>query len=156
MTQYLLSVHGVDGEAGEPMTDEQMRQTYLKVMALQAEMKSAGAWVFGGRLHEPGTATVVRMSGGEMLTKTQTFTGKELVLNFSTSAAGGIRVEIQDASGKAIPGFALADAVETIGNEIERVVRWKTGPDVSTLAGKPIRLRFVMRDARLFSLRFRP
>ena len=54
MTQYLLSVHSVDGEAGEPMTDEQMRQTYQQVMALQAEMKSAGAWVFGGRLHEPG------------------------------------------------------------------------------------------------------
>jgi len=68
MTQYLLSVHSVDGEAGEPMTDEQMRQSYQQVMALQAEMQSAGAWVFGGRLHEPGTATVVRMSGGEMLT----------------------------------------------------------------------------------------
>jgi hypothetical protein len=68
MTQYLLSVHSVDGEAAEPMNDEQMRQSYLQVMALQAEMKSAGAWVFGGRLHEPGTATVVRMSGGEMLT----------------------------------------------------------------------------------------
>jgi hypothetical protein len=67
MTQYLLSVHSVDGEAGEPMTDEQMRQSYQQVMALQTEMKSAGAWVFGGRLHEPGAATVVRMSGGEML-----------------------------------------------------------------------------------------
>ena len=50
------------------MTDEQMRQSYQQVMALQAEMKSAGAWVFGGRLHEPGTATVVRMSDGEVLT----------------------------------------------------------------------------------------
>jgi hypothetical protein len=68
MTQYLLSVHSVDGEAGEPMTSEQMQQSYQQVMALQAEMKSSGAWVFGGRLHEPGTATVVRMSGGEMLT----------------------------------------------------------------------------------------
>ena len=69
MMQYLLSVHSVDGEAGEPMTDEQMRQSYQQVMALQAEMKSAGAWVFGGRLHEPGTATVVRTSGGgEVLT----------------------------------------------------------------------------------------
>jgi hypothetical protein len=71
VTQYLLSVHSVDGEpgeAGEPMTDEQMRQTYQQVMDLQAEMKSAGAWVFGGRLHEPGTATVVRTSGGEVLT----------------------------------------------------------------------------------------
>jgi hypothetical protein len=95
-------------------------------------------------------------AGGEMLTKPLTFTGKEMVLNFATSAAGGIRVEIQDASGKAIPGFTLADSVETIGNEIERAVRWKAGPDVSSLAGKPIRLRFVMHDARLFSLRFRP
>jgi hypothetical protein len=68
MTQYLLSVHSVDGEPGEPMTDEQMRQSYQQVMALQTEMKSEGAWVFGGRLHEPGTATVVRVSGGEVLT----------------------------------------------------------------------------------------
>lgn len=68
MTQYLLSVHSVDGEAGEPMTEEQMRKTYEQVMDLQAEMQSAGAWVFGGRLHEPGTATVVRTSGGAMLT----------------------------------------------------------------------------------------
>jgi hypothetical protein len=68
VTQYLLSVHSVDGAAGEPMTDEQMRQSYQQVMALQAEMQSAGAWVFGGRLHEPGTATVVRVSGGEVLT----------------------------------------------------------------------------------------
>lgn len=95
-------------------------------------------------------------AGGEMLTKTLTFTGKELALNFATSAAGGIRVEIQDGAGKVIPGFALADSVETIGNEIERAVRWKAGPDVSSLTGKPIRLRFVMRDARLYSLRFRP
>jgi hypothetical protein len=55
MTQYLLSVRCVDGEAGEPMTDEQMRQSYQQVMALQAEMKSAGAWVFGGRPASPAS-----------------------------------------------------------------------------------------------------
>src|SRR3979411_1119328 len=64
MAQYLLSVHSVAGEALEPMTEEQMQQSYQRVMALQAEMKSAGAWVFGGRLTEPETATVVRMSSG--------------------------------------------------------------------------------------------
>jgi hypothetical protein len=31
-------------------------------------MESAGAWVFSGRLHEPDTATVVRMSNGAVLT----------------------------------------------------------------------------------------
>lgn len=71
MAQYLLSVHSVAGGAGEarePMTAEQMQQSYKDVMALQADMKAAGAWVFGGRLTEPETATVVRMSGGEVLT----------------------------------------------------------------------------------------
>jgi hypothetical protein len=68
MAQYLLSVHSVAGEAREPMTDEQMQQSYKQVMALQADMKSAGAWVFGGRLTDPETATVVRMSGGQVLT----------------------------------------------------------------------------------------
>jgi hypothetical protein len=101
-------------------------------------------------------AVAAPYGGGELLTRPLTFAGKELVLNFATSAAGGIRVEIQDASGKPVPGYALADAAETIGNELERVVRWKSGGDVRPLAGKPVRLRFVMRDARLYALQFRP
>ena len=68
MTQYLLSAHSVDGgEPRDPMTGEQMQQMMAGVHALEAEMRSAGAWLFGGRLHEPGTATVVRVSGGEVL-----------------------------------------------------------------------------------------
>ena len=68
MTQYLLSVHSVEGEARNPMTDEEMRQFMERVGALEEEMKSAGAWVLSGRLHEPDTATVVRISDGEVLT----------------------------------------------------------------------------------------
>ncbi len=68
MPQYLLSVHGGGGEVREPMTAEQMQQSYEQVMTLQADMRAAGAWVFGGRLTEPETATVVRVSGGEALT----------------------------------------------------------------------------------------
>ena len=68
MPQYLLSVHSVAGEAGDPMAPEEMRQMMERVGVLEEEMKSAGAWLFGGALHEPGTATVVRMSGGEVLT----------------------------------------------------------------------------------------
>jgi hypothetical protein len=68
MTQYLLSVHSVEGEAQEPMTPEQMQQSMEQVFALQDEMKAAGAWVFGGRLTEPAAATVVRVSGGEAMT----------------------------------------------------------------------------------------
>jgi hypothetical protein len=35
---------------------------------LEAEMMSTGAWVFSGRLHEPDTATVVRLANAEILT----------------------------------------------------------------------------------------
>ena len=94
-------------------------------------------------------------AGGELLTKPITFAGKELVLNVSTSAAGSVRVEIRDEAGKAISGFALADCVEIIGDQIEGVVEWKGGCDISRLAGKPVRLRFTMNDADLYSIRFK-
>ncbi len=95
------------------------------------------------------------LSGGEMVTKPIVFQGNRLVLNFSTSAAGTILVEIQDAAGKPIPGFALADCAEVFGDELEREVTWKQGPDVGKLAGKSVRLRFTLKDADVYSLRFR-
>jgi len=92
--------------------------------------------------------------GGELLTKPMIFDGSQLSINFSTSAAGGIKVEIQDEAGKAIPGFSLADSQEQIGNEVNRIVSWKGGNDLKSLSGKPVRLRFVMKDADLYSLQF--
>jgi hypothetical protein len=92
--------------------------------------------------------------GGEMVTKPLTFSGNKLTLNFSTSAAGGVKVELQDIDGKPLPGFALDDCQEQIGNELERVVSWKGGDDVSSLAGKPVRLRFVLKDADVFAFQF--
>jgi hypothetical protein len=69
VAQYLLSAHYIQGAVREPMSDEEMQRVMARVHALEDEMKSAGAWVFGGRLHEPDTATVVRVSDrGEVLT----------------------------------------------------------------------------------------
>jgi hypothetical protein len=68
VTQYLLSVHTVEGEAREPMTEEEMRELMGRIGVLEEEMKSRGAWLFSGRLHDPDTATVVRVSDGEVLT----------------------------------------------------------------------------------------
>ena len=68
MTHYLLSVHGVEGEVREPMTDEEMAQSHKQLGVLEQELKSAGAWVVSGRLHDYSTATVVRMADGEVLT----------------------------------------------------------------------------------------
>jgi len=95
------------------------------------------------------------LSGGEFTTKPLTFSGHDLVLNLATSAAGGIRVELQDAVGKPIDGFALGDCDELFGDSLERVVTWSGNADVSALAGTPVRLRFALCDADLFAFRFR-
>ena len=68
MTKYLLSMHSVEGEARDPMTEEDMRQFMQRVGVLEEEMKSEGVWLFGGALHPADTATVVRVSEGEVLT----------------------------------------------------------------------------------------
>jgi hypothetical protein len=90
-----------------------------------------------------------------MVTKPLTFTGGELEINYRTGAAGSVRIEITDADGMPLAGFTVADCPEIIGDEIERVVTWKAGSDVASLAGKPVRLRFILADADVFSFRFR-
>jgi hypothetical protein len=93
-------------------------------------------------------------AGGEMTTKPFTFSGEELAINYSTSAAGSVRVELQDEAGAPIPGYGAQDCRELIGDEIERVVAWEGGRAVGALSGKAVRLRFVMRDADVYSFRF--
>lgn len=92
--------------------------------------------------------------GGEMLTRLLTFSGDSLEINFSTSAAGSVRVEVQDTEGKPISGFALEDCPEMFGDQIAHTVAWKQGGDLGQLAGQPVHLRFVLRDADLFAIRF--
>ncbi len=94
-------------------------------------------------------------AGGEMITKPLVFEGKQLIMNYATSAAGSIRIEIQDATGKPIPGYTLADCPEIYGDTIAEPARWKGGQDVAKLAGKPVRLRFVMKDADLYAIQFK-
>ena len=94
--------------------------------------------------------------GGSITTKPFTFTGKKLLLNFATSAPGFIKVEIQDAKGKPIRRYSQQEAEELIGNYIEHPAAWRHGTDVSSLSGRLIRLKFVMKDANLYSLQFRP
>jgi hypothetical protein len=63
MTQYMLAVHHTADEV--PPSPEDMQKTFQQVDAFNAELQAAGSWVFGGGLHAPTTATVVRTAGGE-------------------------------------------------------------------------------------------
>jgi hypothetical protein len=92
--------------------------------------------------------------GGELLTKPLTFQGARLSLNCSTSAAGRIRAEIQGITGKPIDGFSLDQADPIIGDSLDVTAQWTGNSDVSALAGIPVRLRLVMEDADIYSLRF--
>ncbi len=94
------------------------------------------------------------MVGGGLISKPLRFQGKRLTLNLATSAAGSVRVEIQDASGKPLPGFTLDDCPALFGDTIDRTVTWTHGSDVSSLANQPVRLRFEIKNGDLFSFQF--
>jgi hypothetical protein len=66
MKQYLLSVHYVEGQ--EPPAPEVMQQMFDDVNAFNERLQAEGAWVFGGGLHTPDTATVVEFKDGDVLT----------------------------------------------------------------------------------------
>lgn len=57
-----------------PIIAEEMQQANKQVRMLEDEIKTAGAWGFSGRLHDPDTATVVRVSEDEILTTDGPFT----------------------------------------------------------------------------------
>ncbi len=94
-------------------------------------------------------------AGGEMRTRPIRFSGNTLVLNLSTGAAGSVRVEIQDEGGQPFPGYSLEDCGLLVGDAIEKAVAWKKGNGLRALAGRRVRLRFVMKDADVYSIRFR-
>ncbi len=92
---------------------------------------------------------------GQAITKPVRFSGDRLELNYSTSAAGALRVELVDGSGAPIEGFRLEDCDWLIGDEISRFVSWKGSTDLGEkLSGQTIRIRFVMNDADVYSFRF--
>ncbi len=101
-------------------------------------------------------------SGGQMVTKPFIFKGEQLDINYSTSAAGHIAIEIQNADGTPITNFTLKDSMVMQGDEIKHKISWpgensKTdlgGPSLKNLSGSQIRLKFDMKDADLFSIKF--
>jgi hypothetical protein len=118
MTRYLLSVHTVEGEAREPMTEEEMQQSYKQVLLIEEDMKSAGAWVFSGRLHEPDTATVVRQSDGDVLTTDGPFAESKEHLG------GFYIIEAQDLDAALAWASKVTEVIKT-PIEVRPFVDWK-------------------------------
>lgn len=92
--------------------------------------------------------------GGELTTPPIVFSGQRLQLNVNCSALGEVGVEIRDADGKPIPAYSMSEAVSVDMNGVAQEVWWQPAPDVGKRAGRPIRLHFRMRSAKLDAFQF--
>lgn len=125
--------------------------------------------VYFATWREDGFTSLEAESYGEFTTIPFTFEGSRLQLNAWTRFGGDISVEVVDPSDEAMGRFAegkvavdavtvqgrtFADSDAITGDHLSRVVTWRGDSDLSAWSGKPIRLRFRMRRARLYSLRF--
>jgi hypothetical protein len=114
---------------------------YLERMTLRTDGFASAASPVGGGV-------------GELRTRLLTFTGDALEINYATSAAGSISVELQDAAGQPIPGFTAKDCLPLMGDAIEQKVEWRSSPSLRAMSGKPVRLRAILQDADLYALHF--
>ncbi|MDP6702339.1 MAG: hypothetical protein QGH25_21975, partial [Candidatus Latescibacteria bacterium] len=92
-------------------------------------------------------------AGGEFITPPLEFAGDALELNVDCGGGGWLLVELQDAEGRALEGYALTECKTITANAIKCRVGWK-GTERIGVAGEPVRLRVVMRSAKLYSFRF--
>ncbi|MBF0430355.1 MAG: DUF2341 domain-containing protein [Fibrobacteria bacterium] len=91
---------------------------------------------------------------GSFVSPALTFTGKNLLLNADASNSGSIQVELQDANGAVISGYAKADCNPITKDNVEHMVSWTGGKDISALAGTPIKLKVYMKNAELYAVKF--
>ena len=91
---------------------------------------------------------------GEFTTKPFMFEGDQLEINYSTAGAGEILVELQDAAGEPVKGFAQQQCDPIKGDTVSHVVTWGGNSDVGKFAGQAVRLHLKMKEADLYSLKF--
>ena len=83
------------------------------------------------------------------------FQGRTVHLNFRTAVAGYVQVEALDGDGKPLPGREFADCGHLCGDQLDRVVTWRGQSDLGHTEGSPVKLRFRLRSAELFSVEFK-
>ena len=92
--------------------------------------------------------------GGTLTTVPIIFSGNRLELNVDASAGGFVKVEILDSSDKPISGFTKEDSDVIRGNHITKLVTWKGNSDLTELVGKSVKIKFYMRDAKLYAFQY--
>ena len=130
----------------------------LSLYATEAYYEGPGSRVRRFTIRTDGFVSVqAGDTQGELVTRPIRFAGKQLTLNYVAKPSGQIRVALIDAkTGETIPGFAMDDCVKLSDDAIEQVVEWKGQKDLSGLSGRPVRVKFSLQQADLYSIRFKP
>lgn len=87
--------------------------------------------------------------GGQLLTKPLTYDGSDLLVNCQTGPGGSLKIQLETTDGQ-----ALATSKPFSGDAIDQPLAWDSGQSLESMAGKPVRLRFSLRNADLYSFRF--
>jgi len=138
------------GQGLVPTKDGRMSLYYIE------HYRTDSVHIRRGVLRVDGLVSVhARYAAGELVTRPLVFEGRRLEINYASSAAGSVRIGIEEPSGQPITGYAVGECEEIFGDELCRVPSWAGNSDVSGLAGRPVRLRIHLQDADLYSFRFR-
>jgi hypothetical protein len=90
--------------------------------------------------------------GGSLLTKPLVCSGPSLRVN-AVANEGEVRAELLDVNGRPIAGRDLAASESFSGNALDVRLCWKGDSDQSYV-GTPVRIRFHLKNAELYSFRF--
>lgn len=93
-------------------------------------------------------------TGGVLTTKLLSFKGNRLQLNIDTHGSGMVKVAVLDEAGKEIPGFTAKECRSINADEVDLEVSWKNGADISSLAGRTVRVKILMNNTKLYALQF--
>jgi len=80
--------------------------------------------------------------------------GRTVHLNVKTTVAGYAQVEVVGPDGQALPGRSFADCDRLCGDHLNQVVSWRGETDLGHPEGAPVTLRFRLRTAELYAVRF--
>ncbi|MCH2119198.1 MAG: LamG domain-containing protein [Pirellulales bacterium] len=150
---YLYSYYWASPQIHDtvPMRDEYPLEGDLKRWA------ESSLGIFGTRQRLDGFVSMdADYQGGSLTTPPLVFSGRRLVLNQNAGGQGTIFVELRDLNDQPISGYTLADCEEITCNDVAWEVRWRGKADLSHLAGRPIKLHFKMRAAKLYAFQFKP
>ena len=114
MPQYLLSVYQPEGT---PPAPAELATIMAELTALNDEIRAAGEWVFSAGLDAPATATVLRASGGDVVTTDGPFLESKEYLG----------------------GFTIVDSAD-----LDAALAW--GGRITTITGLPIEVRPFMEQ----------